>query len=478
MMPRFPILIASCLAMAVSPATAEKFYVATDGKDGDTSSKSRPFKTIQAAIDAAMRAKRGAAHTIFVGPGTYVLDRPITINVGSGSSTPLVLCAQDPARPPILDGSGLPPVADAKATKDSVLTIKGGNVSLEQLKITRAPGHGILFEKVRPFRIRQCGLSDIHGHGIRVVGGEEGAVEDCQVEGVDGTGIWVSGGDRATLSASQAVIAGNRITRVNRWKGAGSLGNGIFIEGVGITVRDNTITDSVEEPWTMGIRVSGNNNIVERNRLNHVAHADAGAIYIAGRDLARRGNIVRFNIVEDCSNGVYLDDRASGNTVTGNIVLRAKTAYFIGGGQDNTVTRNVASQCGAFLRMDNRGMGWTAHKHPFRDDYARLQTFLGNGSAKSLFLKTYPALGKVTEHDALKPSGNHVSENFAEADSAAMHYQDMDKSLGGQHQAEYETWNKIDVPRSVTLPKDQPIELKVLEALGVKTGEPGGKRNP
>jgi len=76
------ILIISCLALAVLPAKAEKFHVAIDGKDGSTFSRSRPLKSIQAAVDAALRAKRAPAHTIFIGPGTYLLDQPITIDAG------------------------------------------------------------------------------------------------------------------------------------------------------------------------------------------------------------------------------------------------------------------------------------------------------------------------------------------------------------------------------------------------------------
>ena len=97
---------------------------------------------------------------------------------------------------------------------------------------------------------------------------------------------------------------------------------------------------------------------------------------------------------------------------------------------------------------------------------------------KSLFLKTYPALSKVTEPGALKPSGNLVTENFAEADSMGTRYQDMDKLLGGQHQAEYERLNKIDAPRPVSLPKGQSIDLKALGAAGLNTSQLGAQPPP
>jgi parallel beta-helix repeat protein len=369
----------------------------------------------------------------------------------------------------VLDGSALPRATDPQKSNEALLTVKGGAVSLEHLNISHAPGHAIWIEKANPFRVSQCNLSDIHGHAIRIAGAEQGVIEGCHIDSVDGTGIWATGGERTTLTASKAIIRDNEISGVNRWKGAGGLGNGIYAEGVGLTVQQNTITDSIEQPWTMGIRVSGNDCLVEKNRLRHVSYGDAGALYVGGRDLARRGNIVRFNLVEDCANGIYLDDRASGNTVTGNIILRAKTGIFIGGGQGNTVTKNVVSGSGAFLKMDNRGMSWAKLQHPFKEDYARLQTFLGGPGVKARLFKAYPALMEVTEQNALLPFHNIVTDNFVDAESTAIEYMDMDHILGGQHKGEYEKWNTIAAPRPVNLPKEQPIDLTALGAPGVTT---------
>lgn len=474
-----PLLALALLIGAFAPlsARAEKFYVAADGKDGATASKARPVKSIQVAIDLALKANRAPVHSIEIGPGTYTVTQPIVANLRPGLH--LLLHGSDPSKPPVLDGSSLPKPADVNVTNESLLRVNGGSVTIDNLAITHTSGHGVWIEHTRPFRLTQCSFSDIHGHAVRVVGADEGSVEQCRIEGVDGTGIWATGGNVATLTSSKAVIAQNRISQVNRWKGAGGLGNGIYVSGVGLSVANNTITDSVELPWTMGIRVGGNNHVVERNRLSHVSYGDAGALYVGGRDLTARGNIVRFNVVEDCASGVYLDDRASGNTVTGNIITRAKaTGIMIGGGQGNTVTKNVISSCGNLLRLDNRGMGWTALKHPFKDDFAKLQTTLHEQAKRALFFKAYPALAKVTEQNALLPLDNTVADNFAEETARAFKYDDMDHLHGGNQAAEYEKWNRIVEPRPITLPKNAPLDLTALGAPGLTSDRIGASASP
>lgn len=470
-------LLSSLLGVIAVPAHAEKLYVAADAKDGGTGSKARPMKSLQAAVDAAVRANRAPVHTVEIGPGTYSLSHVVLVNAGSATA-PLVLRAADPARPPVLDGSALPPVADPKTSAEGLLTVKGGEVTLENLSVVHAPGHGIWIEKAKSVRASRCSLSDIHGHGIRVLLAEEGKVESCQIDGVDGTGIWVTGGDRSTLAPAKMTISQNSISRANRSKGAGSSGNGIFAEGVGITVVHNTITDSIEEPWTMGIRLAGNNHVAEKNRLEHVSFGDAGAIYVGGRNLAARGNVVRFNVIKDCANGVYLDDRASGNEVTGNIISNAKVGIFIGGGQGNSVTKNVVFETGAFFMMDNRGMAWTAHNHPFKADYSRLQAFLAEGSRKTAFLAAYPALAEITAENALQPAGNVVKGNFAEAIGTTFRYTDMDKILAGAHEAKYAEWNSIAAPQLISVPRDRPLNLAPLGAAGLTSDRLGAPAVP
>ncbi len=388
----------------------------------------------------------------------------------------LTLAAENPAQPPVLDGSALPKVADSTNSKDALLTCKGGRIGLENLRITHTPRHGVWAEGVRPLHVRHCVLEDIHGQAIRAESVHEAVIDSCEIKDVDGTGIWVSGGDTAALTPSNSVISNNHVSNVNRWKTGGDSGNGIKVDGVGIAVRQNTVENSVEEPWTMGIRVGGNNHLVERNRLRHVSYGDAGAIYLNGRAMQKRGSVVRFNFIEDCGSGVYVDDRACGHTITGNLILSTKRCgIMIGGGQDNIVTNNFVALSTSFLHLDNRGMSWASQQHRFKDDWTTLQAFLANPATRAVYLKTYPALANLKAEAALIPANNVMADNYADRDSAGIKYFDMDKLMGGKHAQSYERWNKIKQPRPLTFSKNHPFDFARLGAPGLTADKVGAQ---
>ncbi len=130
---------------------------------------------------------------------------------------------------------------------------------------------------------------------------------------------------------------------------------GIYLTGVGGLLSHNVITDAPHN----GILFSGNNHVIEYNRIERVAlqSNDVGAIY-TGRDWGLRGNIIRYNLLQDINSvfgnfhGIYLDDGGSGITVYGNILHTINGfAILSGGGRDNHMENNVivAAERGALL---------------------------------------------------------------------------------------------------------------------------------
>jgi parallel beta-helix repeat protein len=102
------------------------------------------------------------------------------------------------------------------------------------------------------------------------------------------------------------------------------------------------------------------NNILEFNEIvdTSLETSDTGAIETLGRDRQSSGNIIRFNLIRNVAGmdttasgqivspayswGIYLDDRSSGTTVYGNIVVGTLLgAVFINGGSDNRVENNI-----------------------------------------------------------------------------------------------------------------------------------------
>jgi len=54
---------------------------------------------------------------------------------------------------------------------------------------------------------------------------------------------------------------------------------------------------------------------------------------------------------------IYLDDMASGTTVTGNVVHEVNRAFMVGGGRDNRVTNNLAVNVDEPIQFDARVSG-------------------------------------------------------------------------------------------------------------------------
>ena len=120
----------------------------------------------------------------------------------------------------------------------------------------------------------------------------------------------------------------------------------VTLNGVGNICSHNEICDSPHE----AITYSGNNHIIEYNKISRVCKqsSDAAAIY-AGLSWTWYGNVIRYNLIEDLGSdgyipsGIYWDDGLSGQTAYGNLLLNVPGFSFqIGGGRDHTVYNNLA----------------------------------------------------------------------------------------------------------------------------------------
>ena len=112
----------------------------------------------------------------------------------------------------------------------------------------------------------------------------------------------------------------------------------------------------------------GNDHLIEGNHISRVVTEtnDAGAIY-TGRDWTTRGTVIRNNLLQNITprlvgtvsvKGVYLDDQASGTTISGNVFANVSRAVFIGGGRDNVVEHNLFVASSPAIFADNRGTTW------------------------------------------------------------------------------------------------------------------------
>jgi len=138
--------------------------------------------------------------------------------------------------------------------------------------------------------------------------------------------------------------------------------------GEGNVVRRNTLHDVPRN----AVFLKGTDNLVELNDIHHtlLETCDGGAIRMCQRNLALRGNVVRFNRILDTvgygypagrdyqspyySWGIYLDDFTCGTTVHGNIVARTgRGGIHVHGGSDNHVTNNIVVDAGSYQFENN-----------------------------------------------------------------------------------------------------------------------------
>jgi len=268
-------------------------------------------------------------------------------------------------------------------------------------------------------------------------GGQANGVRDCELSFLGEGGVILSGGDRRTLLPGDNFVEGCRIHHFGRT--CRTMAAGVETAGVGNRVMQNAIHDAPHA----GIFMWGNEQWIERNELFRLCAetSDAGAVYI-GRDWTMRGNIVCHNWIHDlgryaeareCNStmAVYLDDCASGTTVTGNVIVDAYVGILIGGGHDNVVENNIFRRCGnAAILADARGLSWAAKMFNGGDPvlFDRLKAVQPD---KPPYSVRYPALATLAAANPAVPQGNRVVLNIFIGSTPAIFGDGMNEAIFG-----------------------------------------------
>ena len=253
------------------------------------------------------------------------------------------------------------------------------HVTIRGLAFECCEGTAVVVSRARHCRIAGCTVTNVGGYsgGGVSVSGSDNAVVGCDVSHTGAHGIAIDGGDRRTLAAAGNAAENNYIHHT------GTLykqGVGVSLTGVGNRVAHNLIHDCPR----MGIMFSGNNLVIELNRIRHVnlETEDTGAVYTGGRDwISSRGSLIRWNHFHDILGygregdawvsphfawGVYLDDNAGGVDVIGNLIERCPRAgIHLHNGRDNRLENNVIVDCG-LQQVECNGWrkedgSWTSH---------------------------------------------------------------------------------------------------------------------
>lgn len=273
-----------------------------------------------------------------------------------------------------------------------------------------------------------CSIRHIGNLGVHMYYGEGHSLVNCHLSHIGEGGVRVEGGDRQTLEACRHLIRGNTIqnysTTTSGWR------PGVFAVGVGCDVMDNEIANS----GGPGILLHGNNHKVRRNRLHHLCTdtSDVGAVYIGG-DPTHRGNVIADNHIHDLGGfgfidviAIYLDDFASGTSVSSNRIERAGRAVAIGGGRDNRVEGNVIRECMAGVQIDGRGTTWLSEMLDGTDSPVAKQIA---AVPSEVYTQHYPELASFLTDRPGMPIGNQILNNDIEGRHAVELLDGLDRHI-------------------------------------------------
>ncbi len=307
-------------------------------------------------------------------PGEYYIDRP---------ARRLYFW---PPRSPV----GGPAVV---TTAESVVTTDGAShLILRDFAIQSCRGTAVVVRGGAGVRIAGGSISGAGAWGALVAGGRGHRVRGCDLFDLGRGGVYLRGGDRFTLERGDHVVDNCDIHDYGRI--AICYQAGIKLHGVG----NRAGNCHVHHAGHFGAVIhEGCDNTIERCEIDDVCleTADAGGIYLYTNwdkglgNLTMWGNAVRHCLIHDIAGygmhrpyglqrrgrfeayyvtpyacwGIYMDDFASGATISGNIFYRCPLgAIELGGGRGNVIENNVIVDCIPAIHLSSR---WHAANHSY-----------------------------------------------------------------------------------------------------------------
>ncbi|MBP34345.1 MAG: hypothetical protein CMP31_01635 [Roseibacillus sp.] len=300
------------------------------------------------------------------------------------------------------------------SVQETLVTMRDTSwVRFQGLVLESARATAVIMEGGAHNLLTGCLIRNTGSWGVRISGGRSHGVAGCDIQATGEGGISLRGGDRTTLTPGSHQALNNHIHHFGRLQR--TYRPAVGIGGVGQRVAHNLIHDGPHN----AIQLGGNDHRIEYNEIHHVCleTGDVGAFY-TGRDWTTRGTVIRHNYFHDIQGrgrhgamAVYLDDSASGFSISGNLFVRAGRAAFIGGGRDNLVENNVFVDCQPSVHVDARGLGWMKyHVDPGGTLPERLKAM---PYRRPPWSERYPQLLNLLQDDPGAPKGNVIRLNVS-----------------------------------------------------------------
>ena len=231
----------------------------------------------------------------------------------------------------MLAGSTDPPIEAAVAA--TLIDVQSAsNIVIKNIALGNTLSDVIKITDSHAIKLDECLIHNSGSRGVVVRGGSDVQINRCIISDTAETGVELAGGNKTTLEAAHHVVRDSIITRFGRE--SRTYRPGVQLRGVGNVVDGSLICDG----YHSGIILSGNDHTIRGNELSELVQEsdDAGAVYM-GRSWTDRGVVISKNYLHDIGqdsgtssivSGIYLDDQASGITISSNTFFRVNGRSF------------------------------------------------------------------------------------------------------------------------------------------------------
>ena len=315
-----------------APASgAPAFHVSPTGSDSNDGSAAHPFAT----LGAAQTAMEGSStHLTYVEGGTYTLSSPLVLGRADSGMTFQAV----PGQTATLDGRNV----------GNSININGASgVTLSGLSFENTGDAAVLLSNGASGNSVVGNDFESNGTAIRVSASDSNTISGNQIDNSGHAGVELQDG------ASKNTVDSNLINGIGA---SGTQGAGIFVHG---SDSDTISHNQVENTAGIGIGLlnydgstANTGDVVTGNEVLNTGTGtpyDSGSIYVLGRSDIDTNTTISDNYIDKTGGtggahtvGIYLDDYASGVTVSGNIVRDIGThGLQIHGGHDDNVSNNI-----------------------------------------------------------------------------------------------------------------------------------------
>jgi hypothetical protein len=306
---------------------------------------------------------------------------------------------------------------------EELITIDGAsNIVISGLTLEVTRTNGVIIKSGNHNIVLGCVIRDTGRAGMVISGSNSNsnnnALRDSDIYNTGEEGVVLSGG-ADTNSVSSLTHADNCVVNCNIHH-TGVIGRsrkcGMTICGVGNRIAYNYIHDIPQQGIINGGDIM--ENVIEYNMIANTSLEidDTAAMYFYS-GWHSRGNIIRYNFIRDSigigggvgAMGIYLDNRSSGYTITGNVILNAQSGVFISSGRDNIVTGNFMINC-----KNPVNIFMNTATASFQDPNGSLVVALKNVPYQNaVWSQHFPNLTNILNDQRELPKYNNVSDNLS-----------------------------------------------------------------